>query len=788
MPALLAQRLTAWARRHPLPVAVLFFLGLLYLQFPGVVLLRRVPYVNEMGAASDLLHFNYPMRYLLGEGLAHGRVPRWTDAVQCGFPVHAEAQGGFLYPPNLLLGLLPLVPSLCLSLVTILLGTGVMMFLYAREIGQSRTGALFAGMVLAFSGFFSGHLRHFNLIAAAQWTPLLLLLCERYARTRRAGWLLALAPVQALQHLAGHEQIAFYSALFAGGYLLWRLCAREACDAACGQPQPSAPEEGAPRAPVSRRWLRRTGLPLLAYAGVCALGVGLAGAQVVPSVELLQHSARTGRLSYENAMQFSLPPAHLGTLVAPFALGDPGRNTYPFGMYGGPAAFWEHTAYVGLVPLALALFAAVRLRRRNPWAAFFRVVVVLSLYLALGKWTPLYPLLWRVIPGLGAFRVPSRFLLFTDLGFAVLAGFGIDLLRAVLARQVSRGWRPWILGLHFLLAAVDLLRFNARQYALVDPARWLSPPPAARVVNSRPARVFRYYYLTPWRKVIAWNGGSQQNPDTLLPLLNFLLPNQNVLSEVSHFGVYAQLSLANHSMVENAVEELLSAGTRQTTLSALRLLGLFHVGYLACGRPLTGVALPEAAAYPLPGTAPVRLYRNPWVLPRAYPVRGAEVVRGRAAALQRLVDPDFDPLAAVVLEDPRYQEKKESKQNRPLLRVPEDQPRAGEQARRAAAAAKSIRWLRDDAEEVLLEVDFPHNAWLVLADSDYPGWRATVDGHAVPVFRANVMARAVSVPRGRHQIRFVYQPASWDLGWAVAGGSLALLLLAVLACWRAPRP
>ena len=94
-------RARAWARRRPVAAAALFLLFLLFLEFPGVLLLRQVPFVSEMVAGSDLLDFNYPVRRILGDALRRGTLPLWTDAMNTGFPIHGEGQG-FLYPPNLL--------------------------------------------------------------------------------------------------------------------------------------------------------------------------------------------------------------------------------------------------------------------------------------------------------------------------------------------------------------------------------------------------------------------------------------------------------------------------------------------------------------------------------------------------------------------------------------------------------------------------------------------------------------------------------------------------------------
>ena len=53
---------------------------------------------------------------------------------------------------------------------------------------------------------------------------------------------------------------------------------------------------------------------------------------------------------------------------------------------------------------------------------------------------------------------------------------------------------------------------------------------------------------------------------------------------------------------------------------------------------------------------------------------------------------------------------------------------------------------------------------LIVADCDYPGWGAKVDGRAVPVERVHGSFRAVVVPAGTHRVELSYAPSSVPLG------------------------
>jgi len=81
----------------------------------------------------------------------------------------------------------------------------------------------------------------------------------------------------------------------------------------------------------------------------------------------------------------------------------------------------------------------------------------------------------------------------------------------------------------------------------------------------------------------------------------------------------------------------------------------------------------------------------------------------------------------------------------------------------------------DEPNEIRLEAQAEAASYLLLNDSWFPGWQATVNGRQVPIHRANLMFRAVQIPAGRSEVIFTYRPQSVRAGLQVSGLSLLLL-------------
>ncbi len=106
---------------------------------------------------------------------------------------------------------------------------------------------------------------------------------------------------------------------------------------------------------------------------------------------------------------------------------------------------------------------------------------------------------------------------------------------------------------------------------------------------------------------------------------------------------------------------------------------------------------------------------------------------------------------------------------------------------RSTSPGRVLRVVRG-TERVVVEAEADGEGLLVVNDTWWPGWRATLDGRPVPIVRADFLVRAVPWPRGRHVLEMSYSPPELAAAlWITALGTVTLVVLLIgpaLRAWR----
>jgi hypothetical protein len=90
----------------------------------------------------------------------------------------------------------------------------------------------------------------------------------------------------------------------------------------------------------------------------------------------------------------------------------------------------------------------------------------------------------------------------------------------------------------------------------------------------------------------------------------------------------------------------------------------------------------------------------------------------------------------------------------------------------------------DDPNVVIIRSIAPVDGWVVLSDTWFPGWEASIDDVPTENYRADFLFRAVRVPAGEHYIRFEYRPLSLRIGFYLSIMAVCLLIVQGWRCFR----
>jgi hypothetical protein len=699
-----------------------------------------VIFVTDDYFASDIFNGELPARVLAGRMLRSGHWPVWTSQLCSGLPL----AGSPMDPIGLAaFTLLPPAPALDLFVIVLVLVAAHGAYGLARRFGADRPSAVLAGIAFAGSGVIACQLKHLAIVSTVVWLPVGLLLIDRAMAGQKRAWSIALfGLVFAEQVLSGFPQSAFICALVYGSFTVFL---------------------------AGRAW-RAGGLtqvPVAALAGLALavlLGAAAGGVVMLPLSALSSVSDRSEPLSYDWATRLAYWPSNFATFLWPYTNGDISDNTYI-----GPPFFWEDYGYVGLLTFALAIFAAVRERRRST-IAFTLVMTIVAYLFVLGRATPVYHAAYLLIPGISLFRFPTRFLIVVELGLAILAAAGLTRLRAELQERMRWSPRHAALIAYAIctLTAADLFWHQPRQNPIVPAASWLAAPPTVSAVHADAGNPRTY---TPRhrdyhrRTFLLAHGWADVEP--YFELRDLLEPNTgggfwDTPSADCYAGISARWYVdvwSDHNREDSFLSPLSVLDFNQQRLrthpalmNILRTYGVTHVlSPFPDGDARLQLAAqePHAFVYRVAGSARVRF------------VRAATVVPTDRDAARRMLDPSFDPDREIVLEDAP---------DTLSSRVPASGP--------IAPVLPPITY--EDPGLLTIDADAPSDGFLLLADTFYPGWTATVDGTPTPIYRANISTRGIALPRGRHQIRFAYDPPGFR-----RGAALTIVSLLVLIGWAA---
>jgi len=717
--------------------------------------------------------------------------PAWDLYVNGG-----TSEGGgtlsmqFLLYRSLLFWLLPLPSSIAWFLVLHLFFGAAGTYCLCRVVGAGRLASFLGGIIFALAPEIASLINagHVQKIATISFAPWAFCFFERGFQSRRLFPFLATGFVLAFQFFNMHWQIAFYTCLGIGAYGVMRSAGILLRDRREGKPWPF-------------RLLAMNIATVLFFLSTVAISLVPLADWSRDTTRGVQSGANQGGggLAVDEAMSWSLPPEEIVTFAIPGFFGfSRQEGAYDSdsikAYYWGRMVFTQTSDYIGLLPWLLLPLPLLFRRDALTWIALTGVVG--GVLFSLGKYTPFYWFLYEHVPGINHFRVPKMMMFLPVLGMALLAARGLDLLRddEVRKRPLFARCRRWLVAVPAALAVVLVAEVAGRDYWLERFGSLLAVPnrfaTGAQLIGPRWDNLVMEtaiaLSLAGISVGIIFLVGRHMRAAGWLPLLLIAL---YVADTGRVNGKFMLLQDMPRKVAAGKTPAMAFLARDSLQYRVMPMNGTDPMQYAANGIPVMFTSNPVQqqrwqdflSAFSFSSAMPdmvnlkylvydsdrfeqdrkrlgkkyVPVYRSPdgremvlenrKVLPKGWLVPAAGMAQDRSGVMDLLRHPGFDPRRVALVETPPP--------------IPLDDP-----GKPPVAEAGSVAVTRYRGGDIVAEADATRNALLVLGEKYFRGWQAWVDGKKVAIHPVNHVLSGVYLEKGRHTVRFVYDPLPFKVG------------------------
>lgn len=369
---------------------------------------QGVPFQNFL--ITDPVRQIIPWKSLVIDSFANFQLPLWNPYEMAGKPLLANFQSSPFYPFNIILFLKPFEISWSIFIILQPILAGLFTFVYLRNLKLDPRACILGALTFAFCGFSIAWLEWGNVVSTALWLPLILFSIDKiFEEKKNVWWYVLFTASLVFSFFAGHLQVFFYLFLVSVAYYIFRWFAKH-----------THPTFG------------KIILSVLFFLFVTSI-------QWIPTFEFIFLSARSLDQNPLNAPGWFIPYQNLLQFLAPDFFGNPATLNY-FGVWN----YAEFVGYIGVVGLFLAFLSLAIKKQKEIY--FFAGVVIVSLIFASPNPLSILPFTFS-IPFISTSQ-PTRLIFLITFSLCILAAFGLD---ALINDKLNK---KWIIGISVLFLVV----------------------------------------------------------------------------------------------------------------------------------------------------------------------------------------------------------------------------------------------------------------------------------------------------------------------------------------------
>lgn len=712
----------------------------------------------------------------------NGHFPLWMPEDAGGMPFSNYVFAGVYWPVSWFLMLFnaPLNGQMIRILDHVHLFSlglsGFVFYLWLRRIGVLALPSIFGACVFIFNTRTLDTFRFGTAVDVIVWLPVLVYLIERLIEKPRWRIVAFYAFAQHMLIAPGHLQEALYILLFVNLFALARGVMLMSDRAQQGR---------------IKWFVQRASLFALAQL----LGTGISAVLLMPAV---WDTLPTWTLRHTPAQEGQTPFCYYAHLTWRDCILN---LVYPWYTSAWSNYYCSQSTWLLLAIALVGLFAYRRTmdRAHRRLLIFMLCVFVVGVLYTCGPTTPVGPLINSIVIILKKVRVPARIM--TVGMFALATAVAVILHHLVRHGRVPRGaWLVMLTGsVVYILAglAIPIGRttgvIEVGQQSVYLPLTWYIAHSApawfraqAPAMTQAMACGIICFGVINLICVVAHRLGRLSVSMLTVGFLLTLLAEASFYHQKGSFYVPGKPA-SRHEIGLNAVDMYHNRAIDEPP-------------YFAYWTFYTDLSVPDNRKYLMDG-AGGRVYNllvdggkvgrqifyqtiRGQEVPRAYVTPAVHLVTGQELAALRSMNPYVT--STIDVQDPVNRTAPSDGQLRALARRTIDiDLKAGHQ--HFDELNSSLRVKSFTFNKAVFELDTPEGGLFNFSDAYSAGWRATVNGEQVPIYRSNHLFKAIALRPGHQRIVFTYEPASFRYGLIITLISISLVLSLTVIGWGTSR-